>query len=85
MSLYILTFALVIIILFIIYKISKSSHPFWRAMSSSISGMLGFAFVLASYNYTGITIPINLFTFSISTLLGVPGVGLLLLLNNIIF
>lgn len=85
MSLYILAFTAVIIILFIIYKISKSPHPFWRAAGSSTSGIFGLAFVLASYNYTGITIPINLFTLSISSLLGIPGVGLLLLLNNMIF
>lgn len=85
MVLYILTFSAVITILFIIHRASKSPHPFWRAVGSSISGILGFIFVLISYNYTGITLPINLITLSISSLLGVPGVGLLLLLNNIVF
>ncbi|MBQ2671661.1 MAG: pro-sigmaK processing inhibitor BofA family protein [Clostridia bacterium] len=85
MTLYILAFLAVITILFIVYKTSKSPHPFWRAVGSSISGILGFIFVLISYNYTGITLPINLITLSISSLLGVPGVGLLLLLNNMVF
>lgn len=85
MTLYILTFSAVITILFIVYKTSKSPHPFWRAVGSSISGILGFIFVLISYNYTGITLPINLITLSISSLLGVPGVALLLLLNNMVF
>lgn len=82
---YIAAFVLIITILFIIYSSSKSPHPFCRAMGSSISGILGFAFVLGTQNYTSITIPINLFTLSISSLLGVPGVGLLMILNNVIF
>lgn len=85
MTLYILAFLAVITVLFIAYKTSKSPHPFWRAVGSSISGIFGFIFVLISYNYTGITLPINLLTLSISSLLGVPGVGLLLLLNNMVF
>ena len=85
MNLYIAAFALVILLLFIVYKISKSPHPFWKAVSSSISGILGFAAVLASYHYTNITIPINLFTLSVSSLFGIPGVALLMLLNTIIF
>lgn len=85
MALYILAFLAVITILFIVYKTSKSPHPFLRAVGSSISGIFGFIFVLISYNYTGITLPINLLTLSISSLLGVPGVGLLLLLNNMVF
>ncbi len=85
MTLYIVAFAMVITILFIIYMTSKSPHPFWQAVGSSISGIFGLAFVLVSYNYTAITIPINLFTLSVSSLLGIPGVGLLLLLNNAIF
>ena len=66
MALYIVAFAMVITILFIIYITSKSPHPFWRAVGSSIRGILGFIFVLISYNYTGITLPINLITLSIS-------------------
>lgn len=79
----ILTCASVLIFLFIIHLIIKSPKPLLKALSSSLSGILGLGFLNFINNFTGVDIPLNLLSISTVSILGIPGVGLLTVLNSI--
>ena len=75
-------FLIVVILVFtIVHKIAKNKKPFRRALLSVLSGLLSLSAVNLSGMFTGVFIPVSLLSLAVSTVLGVPGTVMMLLLN----
>lgn len=72
-----------IICLFILYKILNSSKPFCNAVKSSLGGIIILFGVSLISDFTSVYLPISLMNIGISSLAGVPGVCMLIILNMI--
>lgn len=72
---------LVCLYLLLLFIFAKKSGSFLRTLLlSALSGLLTMAVINILSGYTGVTLPVNLYTVLSSTALGVPGVlGLLTL------
>lgn len=77
--------ALVFFGAFILFSVlhfySKKKHPAKRALLSMLIGILTLIAVDLCSSFTGVYIPISLLSVLISTIGGVPGVTLILILN----
>lgn len=78
----ILTALSILVFLFIIHLIIKSPRPILKALGSPISGILGLGFLNFINNFTGLSVPINLMSVTAASVLGIPGVGLMTILNS---
>lgn len=78
----IFTAASVLIFLFIVHLIIKSPKPFLKALGSPISGVVSLGILNLINNFTGIDVPVNLLSISTASVLGIPGVGLMTILNS---
>ena len=81
-NLIILTALSILVFLFIIHLIIKSPRPILKALGSPISGILGLGFLNFINNFTGLSVPINLMSVTAASVLGIPGVGLMTILNS---
>ncbi len=81
-NLLILTALSTLVFLFIIHLIIKSPRPILKALGSPISGILGLGFLNFINNFTGLSVPINLMSVTAASVLGIPGVGLMTILNS---
>lgn len=81
-NLLILTALSTLAFLFIIHLIIKSPRPILKALGSPISGILGLGFLNFINNFTGLSVPINLMSVTAASVLGIPGVGLMTILNS---
>lgn len=81
-NLLILTALSILVFLFIIHLIIKSPRPIIKALGSPISGILGLGFLNFINNFTGLSVPINLMSVTAASVLGIPGVGLMTILNS---
>lgn len=81
-NLLILTGLSTLIFLFIVHLIIKSPKPLLKALGSPISGILGLGFLNFINNFTGLSVPINLMSITTAAVLGIPGVGLITVLNS---
>lgn len=81
-NLLILTALSILVFLFIIHLIIKSPRPILKALGSPISGILGLGFLNFINNFTGLSVPINLMSVTAASVLGIPGVGLMTILNS---
>ena len=77
----IIILASILIILSIIQKIGKNKKPVVRAFVSMLIGIASLFAVNITGAFTGVSVPISLFTVGISGGLGIPGITLLLFLN----
>ncbi len=84
LKLYLLSFPLIIFILWIIHRILKNEHSFISSIKSSLSGIITLAIIESLSPFTGIIIPLNLIVVICCSLLGVPGVGTILILNTLL-
>ena len=73
--------ASIFLIFAIIHYISKSKHPFKRAILSMLFGAATLTAVNLTSSLTGVFIPVSLISIIVSVAGGVPGVTLMLLLN----
>ncbi len=64
-----------------VHYISKSKHPFKRALLSMAIGLCSLLIVNLISDFTGVYIPVSLLSILTSTIGGVPGTTLLLALN----
>ncbi|MDO4476852.1 MAG: pro-sigmaK processing inhibitor BofA family protein [Clostridia bacterium] len=78
----ILTALSILVFLFIIHLIIKSPRPILKALGSPISGILGLGFLNFINNFTGLSVPLNLMSITTASVLGIPGVGLMTILNS---
>lgn len=81
-NLLILTALSILVFLFIIHLIIKSPRPILKTLGSPISGILGLGFLNFINNFTGLSVPINLMSVTAASVLGIPGVGLMTILNS---
>jgi len=81
---YLLFFPLMIFILWIIHRILKNNHSFINSIKSSLSGIIALAIIEGISPFTGVMIPLNLIVVICCSLLGVPGVGTILILNTLL-
>ncbi len=65
----------------VIHYISKNKRPFKRSFISMCVGLLTLLAVNLTSSFTGVYIPVSLFSILISLIGGVPGVTLILALN----
>ncbi len=65
----------------VIHYISKNKRPFKRSFISMSVGLLTLLAVNLTSTFTGVYIPVSLFSILISLVGGVPGVTLILALN----
>lgn len=65
----------------VIHFLSRKKHPVKRALISMIIGALALTAVDLCSGFTGVYIPVSLFSILVSVIGGVPGVALLLILN----
>ena len=80
----ILTAASVLIFLFIVHLLIKSPKPLLKTLGSPISGIMSLGILNLINNFTGIEIPLNLLSISTASVLGIPGVGLMTILNSVL-
>ncbi len=80
---FILKNAPIIIALFLIHFILKYKRPLLNAIKSALPGTICLALLNALSGFTGIAMPINGASFGISALLGLPGVGIITILNTL--
>lgn len=78
----VLTALSILIFLFIVHLILKSPRPLLKALGSPISGILGLGFLNFINNFTGLNVPLNLISIATASILGIPGVGLMTILNS---
>ncbi len=74
----------ILIMLIIIQKLMKSPHPIRSALIAVIWGIVALAAVNLCSSFTDVSIPVNPLTLSVSSVLGIPGVTCLLLLQRIL-
>ena len=80
----VLALVLIISSVFVIYSFTKAKYPLRTAFKSALSGISAMLLVNMTATATGCYIAVNYFTVFIATVLSLPGViGLLLL--NIVF
>lgn len=73
-----------IISFFITSKIFKLSSPLSYTLKSSFSGILTLTILNIVSNIISISIPINYISLGISTMMGIPGIIIILILNCIL-
>lgn len=73
----------ILLALFLIHCLLKYKHPLANALKSAIPGTVCLFLLNASGNFTGINMPINGTNLSISALLGIPGLGMITILNTL--
>lgn len=74
----------VFIILVIIQKIMHSKQPVRTALISMMWGIIALVAVNLCSSFTGVSIPVSPMTLSVSSVLGIPGVTCLLLMQRIL-
>ncbi len=74
----------VFIILVIIQKIMRSSHPVRSAVLSSLLGILALAAVNLCAGFTSVWIPVSRLSLAVSAVLGIPGVTAMLMIHMIL-
>lgn len=78
-SIVLLAAALVLSLIIILTVSFKSKHFFKSASLTAFSGLAGLAAVYALSLFTSLSLPVNLFTASLSALGGIPAVIMLLI------
>lgn len=71
----------ILVVLTIIHKIGKNKRPLSRAFVSMFLGLVFLLMVNITSFFTGVKIPISLFTVGVSAGGGIPGIAFLLFLN----
>lgn len=67
----------------ILHRLSNNKRPLRRAFLTMLSGALALAAVDVAGLFTGVYLPLSLFTIAVSLAGGIPGVTALLTLNLI--
>lgn len=75
--------AQIIMALFLIHFVLKHRHPFLNSLKSAIPGIISLIFLNIFDSFTGIKMPLNSANIGVSALLGLPGVGVITILNTI--
>ncbi len=73
----------VVLCLFVLYKMLSSSRPLCNAVKSSLSGIIILFGVNLISDFTSVYLPMSIMNIGISSLAGVPGVCMLIILNMI--
>ena len=73
----------VVLCLFVLYKMLSSSRPLCNAVKSSLSGIIILFGVNLISDFTSVYLPMSIMNMGISSLAGVPGVCMLIILNMI--
>lgn len=73
----------ILISLFILHRILKSPRPLWNAVKSSIVGVVVLLILSSTSRLTEVYIPLSLINIGISSIAGIPGVFMLVVLNMI--
>ncbi len=73
----------IMLALILIHCLLRYKHPLANALKSAIPGTVCLFLLNAFGTFTGINMPINGTNLSISALLGIPGLGMITVLNTI--
>ena len=76
--------AITVIILLLFNIILKSKHPVVKSIFSTVSGVTSLVILESFSALTGLSIPLNLITVSVSAIFGLPGIGTMLVLNSLL-
>lgn len=76
--------AITVIILLLFNIILKSKHPVVKSIFSTVSGVTSLVILESFSALTGLSIPLNLITASVSAIFGLPGIGTMLVLNSLL-
>lgn len=76
--------AIPVIILLLFNIILKSKHPVVKSIFSTVSGVTSLVILESFSALTGLSIPLNLITASVSAIFGLPGIGTMLVLNSLL-
>ena len=74
----------IFIILVIIQKISGSQTPVRSVILSMLVGILALTAVNLCSGFTNVSVPVSLFSLAVSSVLGIPGLTMLLILQMIL-
>lgn len=72
------------IILLLVNIILKSKHPIVKSIFSTVSGVTSLVILESFSALTGLSLPLNLITASVSAIFGLPGIGTMLVLNSLL-
>jgi len=75
---------IIFILLFIIHTTLRSRKPFSRTLTEIGIGLGTLLLVNTAGIFTGITLPLSVFSISVAAVAGIPGVTAMLLLNLIL-
>ena len=67
----------------VMYVLAQAKRPFRAAMGGILRGLLAFGAVNLSGLWTGITLPVSVFTLCWAAVTGIPGVIALMVLENL--
>ena len=73
-----------VIILLLFNIILKAKHPVVKSIFSTASGVISLVIFESFSALTGLSIPLNLITVSVSAIFGLPGIGTMLVLNSLL-
>lgn len=76
--------AIPVIMLLLFNIILKSKHPVVKSIFSTVSGVTSLVILESFSALTGLSIPLNLITASVSAIFGLPGIGTMLVLNSLL-
>ena len=76
--------AIPVIILLLVNIILKAKHPVVKSVFSTASGVISLVIFESLSALTGLSLPLNLITASVSAIFGLPGIGTMLVLNTLL-
>lgn len=74
----------IVFALFLMHVTLKYKYPLANALKSALPGIICLVMLSFCNEFTGIKIPINGANLGISALLGIPGVGMMAILNTLV-
>lgn len=74
--------AIIILFLFIVQLIVKAKNPLKKTVLAMFKGVLTLVAVNVMGIFTGVTLPISLFSIAVSAIVGVPGIATMFIFNT---
>ncbi len=74
----------ILIVLCIVNRILNIRHPIFKAIKSGIGGPVVLVIINLLSTPTNFSLPMNLFSLGLSALAGIPGIGMIAILNMMI-